>query len=164
MNLNQKKQLLMGSIVLGLVLVFFFLQGLDSSIKESHEKGNINIQEDDEILIDPYNETWKKADEKEEMMHPYSVGIHDPKGYLIQEGFLSTKAHFLKCDEIGEYLKDNGCYSSNIEIISAYKEKNNSYFTARLIDVPDKMLEVIWYGMTEEFSFSLKEMDSISVK
>lgn len=159
MNKNLKKQILISCFSIILVFIFFFLQGYEKHKTEEYEKGRLEIEAKEEAeLVNPYNKEWEEADKKEMELHPLSVGIYDPNGYLMQENFLSIKGHMTKCDAIGEYLNSIGKYCKTIEIVSAHKKKNNSYFTALLPDYPEILLSVTWYGITEEFEFSISNL------
>lgn len=156
-----KRYILLIVIVCTVFGSLLFFSGLKNHQKLEGERGEIKLVENEEILtINPYNDEWREADQLFSERQPYSVGFVDPNGYLVSKGFLSTKAHFLKCESIGEYLNNQGCYSQNVEVISASKDGNNSIFTIVPMDYPDKQIVVTWYEMTEEFSFTMLEEEN----
>lgn len=157
--MNQKKILIWCGGVVLIFLVISLAGSINTHQKDIAEKGQIKLQEKKSEFQKPEDPSWEQADMDYELSKPNNIIIVDDESALSTENFLSMKAHFMKSEAIGNYLAEQGYDCSEVIVISdsLKKEGNNSYFAVQLLEYPEAILHITWYGKTEEFDFLVVE-------
>lgn len=158
--MDKKITLSILGIVLLIIGICLFAFGFQNNIAKQNTKvGDIHLKYDqnDAEFIAPEDDEWKSADRRLYDVKPNNVSIVDNEGLLSTEDFLSTKAHFMKSEAIGNFLKENGYECDEVAVLkgSLSKIKNNSFFQVTMEDYPGIILNVTYYSGTEEFEFKI---------
>lgn len=130
----------------------------DFSDKEPERKGSIDIAEtnpkEDFVECDA---EWDQADQEYYEDRKSMVSIVDPQEQLSREDFLPIKAHFMKAEEIGRFLSENNLSCDHVTVVdgSAGMEDKNPCFDIVMEEYPSIKIHVVYYMITEEFSFQI---------
>lgn len=145
-------------IALGWILLSVFKAITDSKPEVGMEKGSITIAESekDTMPLQPDAE-WEKADNEYYEGRENLIPIVDDEEQLSQENFLPLKAHFLKSEAIGGFLKEKGLTCEQVYVVpdSAVKDGNNASFLLAMDEYPNLEISVTYYTLTEEFQFEI---------
>lgn len=145
-------------IALGWILLSVFKAITDSKSEVGMEKGSITIAESekDTVPLQPDAE-WEEADKEYYEGRENLIPIVDEEEQLSQENFLPLKAHFLKSEAIGGFLKEKGLTCEQVYVVpdSAVKDGNNASFLLTMDEYPNLEISVTYYTLTEEFQFEI---------
>ncbi len=154
-----KNKILVAAVIcICLLCIIYYLINSTDYHKDRKEDGDIILSKEEEPEDDlTFDEEWIRADN--ELGVNYNLSINDPDECFSQSGFLTVKGHMTKCEAIYNYLLENGYQENSVTVISetAIHNGNNSYICLNLDNYPGTVLEVAFYGLTEEFAFAIKE-------
>lgn len=156
---EKRKTLIMLGIVVGIVIIALLIRLFlyNNGVKDLQQGEVVVTEEATEACTMNPTEDYVKADEEYYEARENYVTISDADDVLSQNNFLPVKAHFIRNEQIGAFLAENGYECEQVIVIPNHAEKvdNNSTFYCELPGYDNVLLECVWYGMTEEFRFQI---------